>query len=90
MARIDDYIESRKIAVEKLRNDSFLDILIRSGFTKADQDRFRISFLNRTYLANFPEFEFLVRSRQDAGGSDTGTDSYPALYGITNRCRSKR
>lgn len=59
MARIDDYIESRKIAVEKLRNDSFLDILSRSGFTKADQDRFRISFLNRTYLANFPEFEFL-------------------------------
>lgn len=59
MARIDDYIESKKIAVENLRNDSFSDIVKRSGFSKADQERFRISFLNRTYLANFPEFEFL-------------------------------
>lgn len=64
MARIDDYIESRRIAVERLREDSFADILSRSGFEKADQNRFRVSFLNRTYLVNFPEFEFLDDSEK--------------------------
>ncbi len=64
MARIDDYIESRRIAVEGLRNDSFADILSRSGFAKADQNLFRVSFLNRTYLVNFPEFEFLDESEK--------------------------
>jgi len=64
MVRIDDYIESRRIAVEGLRNDSFADILSRSGFAKADQNLFRVSFLNRTYLVNFPEFEFLDESEK--------------------------
>jgi len=64
LARIDDYIESRRIAVESLRNDSFGDLLNRSGFVKADQNRFRVSFLNRKYLVNFPEFEFLDESEK--------------------------
>jgi len=58
MARIDDYIAARKIAVEALSRESVDDIIKRSGFETPEANTFRISFLDRVYRAGFPDFEF--------------------------------
>lgn len=58
MARIDDYANAKKIAVEKLSSESSGDIAQRSGFEKAGEDAFRVGFLGRVYRVSYPEFEF--------------------------------
>ena len=58
MPRIDDYINARKLAVEKLSPESFEKIAERSGFKPSDGPSLRIPFLNRTYLVSYPHFEF--------------------------------
>jgi hypothetical protein len=58
MARIDDYKNARKLAIEKLATDSFIAILQRTGFESIEANRFRIAFLNRIYHISFPELEF--------------------------------
>ena len=47
MPRIDDYINARKLAVEKLSQEPFEVILKRSGFESPDADTFLIPFLDR-------------------------------------------
>jgi len=58
MPRIDDYINARNLAVEKLCQVPFEVILKRSGFESPDADTFRIPFLDRIYRVGFPRFEF--------------------------------
>ena len=58
MPRIDDYINARNLAVEKLSQEPFEVILKRSGFESPDADVFRIPFLDRIYRVGFPLFEF--------------------------------
>lgn len=58
MARVDDYFNAKKIAVEKLAKESIDDIAGCSGFEKINEDTFKIPFLNRMYQVHFPDFEF--------------------------------
>jgi hypothetical protein len=58
MPRVDDYINARNLAVEKLSQEPFEVILKRSGFESPDADTFRIPFLDRIYRVGFPRFEF--------------------------------
>jgi len=58
MPRIDDYINARNLAVEKLSQESFEAILKRSGFESPEADTFRIPFLDRIYRVDFPRFDF--------------------------------
>jgi hypothetical protein len=64
MARIDDYIAAKKIAVQKLSNETFSTIAKRTGFEVPATDVFRVPFLDRLYTVGFPEFEF--RDENDA------------------------
>jgi len=58
MARTDDYINAKKIAVEKLSSISFEQLLKQTGFVQADYDVFRVPFLNRIYYIDYPGFNF--------------------------------
>jgi hypothetical protein len=58
MPRIDDYINARKLAVEKLSRASFETIAEASGFETSEGPSLRIPFLDRTYLVSYPHFEF--------------------------------
>ena len=58
MPRIDDYINARKLAVEKLSQVSFEIIAERSGFEPSDGQSLHIPFLDRTYLVSYPLFDF--------------------------------
>lgn len=58
MARIDDYIEAQKIAVQTLSQKSIDDIILRSGFESDDDGSIRIPFLNRNYRVDYPDFMF--------------------------------
>lgn len=65
MARIDDYTNAKKIAAESLAKESFEAILNTSGFESADNNYFRIPFLNRTYRVGFPDFAFQDESETE-------------------------
>jgi len=65
MARIDDYINARNLAVERLSKEPFEAILKRSGFESPDVKTFRIPFLNRIYQVGFPRFEFEDTAEQE-------------------------
>ncbi len=58
MARVDDYIEARHLAIETLSRETFAKIARRSGFEIQTEDRFAVSFLDREYSISFPAFEF--------------------------------
>ena len=58
MARIDDYINAHKLAVEKLSQEPFEVVGKRSGFELPDDNSFRVTFLNREYRISYPQFEF--------------------------------
>ena len=58
MARIDDYIAAKKIAVAALSKEPLLTILDRSGFSLLEENRFEIPFLNRMYKVDYPQFAF--------------------------------
>ena len=58
MPRIDDYINARKIAIEKLSQEPFDVILKRSGYESPDASTFLIPFLDRIYKVRYPQFEF--------------------------------
>ena len=58
MARIDDYINARKLAVDKLSRESFEIIGKRSGFELLNENTFCVPFLNREYRISYPQFEF--------------------------------
>jgi hypothetical protein len=58
MARVDDYINAKKMAVKTLSASSFEAIADRAGFASDAESVFLVRFLNRTYLITYPEFEF--------------------------------
>ncbi len=58
MARIDDYLEARRIAVNAL-NDQTLDAICnRSGYDSPDGQSLNIPFLDRRYRVRYPDFPF--------------------------------
>lgn len=58
MARIDDYINAKKLAVKTLAAVSFKVIADRSGFAANADNVLRVPFLDKTYLVCYPDFEF--------------------------------
>lgn len=66
MARVDDYFNAKKIAVEKLAKESIDDMATCSGFEIKNNGKYQISFLNRTYQVSYPDFEFTDMAANDA------------------------
>lgn len=66
MARIDDYIAAKKLAVEKLASIPFEEILACSGYSASAESTLLIPFLNRTYTVSYPDFTFT-----DSADADT-------------------
>ena len=64
MARIDDYVNAKKIAVDKLIQESFEELATKSGFNKLN-NKFQIKFLNKFYELSFPEFKFSSQDNKD-------------------------
>jgi len=58
MARIDDYQAAREIAVQRLSSRPLSEILEATGFEAAPDRQIRIPFLDRIFLADFPELTF--------------------------------
>jgi len=58
MARIDDYENARKLAIDKLKSISFETIINFSGFDPIDEQKLYVPFLNRTYTIQYPDFQF--------------------------------
>jgi hypothetical protein len=67
MARIDDYVAAKKMAVEKLASESLETIIARSGFKKAGESAFRIPFLGREYRVSYSAFEFVPEGETPPG-----------------------
>ena len=65
MARIDDYINARKIAIETLSEQNLNDISEQSGFEVEDENCLRVPFLNRVFRVHFPDFEFSDQADAD-------------------------
>jgi len=58
MARIDDYIAAKKIAVQQLTKTPVAEIAQRTLFETPDPEVFRVPFLDRVYRVGFPDFNF--------------------------------
>lgn len=58
MARVDDYINAKKMAAEGLSGVSLEEIAGRSGYALIENNRLKIPFLNRIYIVSWPGFEF--------------------------------
>jgi len=58
MARIDDYINARQLAVDALADVPPEDLIERSGFERSDGNAFLVPFLDRTYLVDSDGFGF--------------------------------
>jgi hypothetical protein len=65
MARIDDYKNAKKIAIEKLSTKHFNDIIETSRFEVAEASIIKIPFLNRVFAVSYPDFEFTDISDPD-------------------------
>ena len=65
MARVDDYVAAKKIAVQKLAEQPLTEILQTAGFEKSGENGFEIPFLDRVYEISFPEFDFKDLSDED-------------------------
>ncbi len=59
MARVDDYINAKKIAAGELGKEPCDEIGRRSGFGLMDVNTLRIPFLDRVYIVRWPGFEFI-------------------------------
>lgn len=57
MARVDDYINAKKMAVEELAEESLDEIVKRSGYNMIGTNKFRVPFLDRVYILSWPDFE---------------------------------
>ena len=58
MPRIDDYINARALARERLATEPYDILLKRSGFEPEEGGAFHVPFLNRTFQLTYPDFEF--------------------------------
>jgi len=64
MARIDDYVAAKKLAVEKLASESLEVLTTRGGFEKTGEDAFRVSFLGRAFRVSYPAFDFTAEGEE--------------------------
>ncbi|MFO7667703.1 MAG: DUF3786 domain-containing protein [Desulfobacterales bacterium] len=58
MARVDDYINAKKIAVKELSIEPLDEIAGRSGYRLIEKNKLKIPFLNRSFIVAWPGFEF--------------------------------
>ncbi|WP_373500600.1 DUF3786 domain-containing protein [Desulfococcus sp.] len=65
MARMDDYVNAKALAVKTLADQPFEGIAERSGLEVPAENELRIPFLNRVYRVRYPEFRF-----EDEASSD--------------------
>jgi hypothetical protein len=65
MARVDDYINAKKLAIERLLTQAIEDISLISGFDIKDGHTLCVPFLDRVYHARFPEMNFINSSGDD-------------------------
>lgn len=66
MARVDDYFNAKKIAVQQIAKYSMDDIAACSEFEIRQGAGFRIPFLTRTYNVTYPDFVFEDADNRDA------------------------
>jgi len=64
MARIDDYLSARRLAIEDLSKENFNDIAGRTGIEVLEDHAFRVPFLDRVYRIGFPDFQFVDESNE--------------------------
>lgn len=62
MARVDDYIQAKHLAIERLQKESFQNLVQQTGFEAIDDHTFKIPLLDRIYEVTYPEFDFKVDS----------------------------
>ncbi|MBW1990257.1 MAG: DUF3786 domain-containing protein [Deltaproteobacteria bacterium] len=65
MARVDDYIAARRLALEELCQCSFPDLARDSGYTLKPDGSLVLDFLDRTYRVTPPDYAF--EDEQDPG-----------------------
>ncbi len=58
MARVDDYVNAKKISVEELSKESINDLAASSGFEATAENALEATFLNRYYQISLPDFTF--------------------------------
>lgn len=58
MARIDDYLEARRLGIAKIAGQPLAELARRSGYALAGDDCLVTPFYNRTYHLRAPEFVF--------------------------------
>lgn len=58
MARVDDYVNAKKLAVQELVEEPLEETGERSGYDLIDGNKLRVPFLNRVYIVAWPGFEF--------------------------------
>ena len=60
MARIDDYINAKKLVAAQLAKQELNSIRQRSGYDEIEgNNSLKIPFLNRVYKVSFPKFDFI-------------------------------
>jgi hypothetical protein len=62
MARVDDYLQAKQLAIEHLQKESFQNLVQQTGFDTIDDHTFRVPLLDRIYEVTYPEFDFKVDS----------------------------
>lgn len=67
MARVDDYINAAKLAVQTLTTESLGTVAERSGFKPAGDHILRVPFLDRVYLVSFPDMIFTAEGSKADG-----------------------
>jgi len=65
MARIDDYLAAKRLAVEALSTQSVDTIARRTQFSLVKTNVLRVPFLDRVYRISFPEFSFQDEQQPD-------------------------
>ena len=59
MARVDDYFNAKKLAVENLSAHAIDEISACAEFEKDGNAGFKVPFLTRTYQVSYPDFNFV-------------------------------
>ncbi|MBW1696763.1 MAG: DUF3786 domain-containing protein [Deltaproteobacteria bacterium] len=65
MPRIDDYLQAKQLAAERLSKEPLGELIERSGFDTFDEQTIKASFLNRIYKISYPSFAFQDISSED-------------------------
>ena len=62
MARVDDYLQAKHLAIEQLQKESFQTLVLQTGFETIDDHTFKAPLLDRVYGVTYPAFDFKVVS----------------------------